>query len=89
MTFRGFLVNYLSPFYFLMRCFWLVVAFMGFFFTLAILSSKGWSAQSAQYGAMTVAAFFVWNALRPWKVGASYNEIGSAVRSLEDKIKNR
>ena len=89
MTFRGFLVNYLSPWYFLLRLFWIMDAFIGWFFTMAILSGKGWSPQSAHYAGLAVALFFVWIALRPWKIGASYNDISNGIDSVKRKLDKR
>ena len=89
MTFRGFLLNYLSPWYFLLRLFWLGSATIAFFFTSAILVGQGWSPNGSLVAAVAVASTLAWIALKPWKVGASYNDIKNGVRILEEKLRKR
>mgnify|MGYP001017009405 CR=1 FL=1 len=87
MTFKQFLVNYLSPWYLTLRLFWFCDAFLGFFFTTGILVGQGWSQRSALFVGYAVAAVFLWIALRPWKVGASYRDIERKVDQLSNKYR--
>lgn len=87
MTFRQFLVNYLSPWYFLLRCFWLFNAFVGWLLTTAILAGQGWNPNTAHNIGLVVGFILVWNALRPWKVGPSYNDIKNGLDNLNNRYK--
>lgn len=87
MTTREFLINYLCPWYLLLRLFWLCDALLFFMLTTGYLAGQGWS-QNAWLGAgLAVAAVFVWIALRPWKIGASYRDIERKVDQLSNKYR--
>ena len=87
MTVREFLLNYLSPWYLLLRLFWLCNAGLCFVLTSGYLAGKGWSQHAWLAGGLAVAAIFVWIALRPWKIGASYRDIERKVEQLNNKYR--
>ena len=89
MTFKNFLVNYFSPFYLMARCFWLILALFTWVLLTGILVGSGWSEKSAYYTAMAIGLVLAWNAIRPWKIGISYNEAVESAKIIEDKIRNR
>lgn len=83
MTFWQFLVNYFSPFYFVMRCFWLCNGFIFWMVSTSVFHGWGWSPSAAKNGAIIVGLIFAWNALRPWKIGPSYNDINNKINNLK------
>lgn len=87
MSLRQFAVNYFSPWYFLLRCFWLCSAFVMWLMTTAVLAGQWWNHDSAHYAGLAVGAVLVWNALRPWRVGASYNDIKNGLDNLNSKLR--
>ena len=87
MTTREFLLNYLSPWYLLLRLFWLTDAFLAFFFVSGILAGQGWQGNSSLIGGGLAALFFLWIALRPWKIGASYRDIERKIDQLGNKYR--
>lgn len=89
MTLKNFIINYFSPFYFIARFLWLVLAFFVWALLTGILVGSGWNGENATIVAIIASLVIVWNALRPWKIGVSYNEAAQSFKILEDKIKNR
>jgi hypothetical protein len=89
MTFKNFLLNYLSPFYFIVRCLWLILALFTWALLTGILVGSGWSEKSAHYTAIAISLIIIWNAIRPWKIGISYNEAVESAKIIEEKIRNR
>jgi hypothetical protein len=57
------------------------MAFIGWFFASAILADHGLNPKLW----LLVGAVLMWNALRPWKVGPSINDIKNSI----DRFNNR
>ena len=89
MTFKGFLINYLSPWYFMLRFMMLMSAGIAWLLITAILAGQGWNPDSAHHVGIVVGLLMAWNALRPWQVGPSYNDIKNRLGSIKDKRHNR
>jgi hypothetical protein len=87
MTFRQFLVNYFSPVYFVLRCCWLISAFVTPVFTMFVLTGQGASPALAKLCGIAIAAACVWVALKPWKVGASIADIQRSVDEIHKRMK--
>lgn len=87
MTFRQFLVNYLSPFYFLARVFWIAIAAQVWIFGKIILMAFGMGESLAVLAGAGLTASLVWNALRPWKIGPSYNDLKQRLDEFGDRYK--
>lgn len=81
------LINYLSPGYLLLRIFFLAGAFIGYFITMVILAGKGWETNSAHNAGIVVGLLLAYNALRPWKIGMSINDINNKLDDLNKKYK--
>lgn len=90
MRFKDFMINYFSPYYFVTRILWLIYAAIAFFFVTGVaIAMAGWSLGSSVVAGGLIASVLVWNALRPWKIGASYNDVVGAVTIIKEKIKNK
>jgi hypothetical protein len=87
MTFRQFLLNYLSPVYFLLRCCWLFNAFWVPVFTMAILTSMGWTPPMVKLVGLGLGIGCIWIALRPWKIGPSFKDVQNAVDAMHRQLK--
>lgn len=74
------LINYLSPFYLMLRIGFLMGAFFAYF---AVLNGLAWG----EFAAGAVALLFVYNALRPWKVGGNFKDIQNKVDDLSNRYK--
>lgn len=88
MTFKNFCINYLSPFYFLARCFFLFWAAAAWFVLPHVVPSiSGWSVDICMFLFRGIALALVWNAFRPWRIGASYNDIKNGLDSIQKRMK--
>jgi hypothetical protein len=87
MSFKNFIVNYLSPFYFLARLFFAFWAAMCWFIIPEMASAMGLDRSLALLAFRGLSLVLAWNALRPWKIGASYNDIKSGLDNLQSKLK--
>lgn len=74
------LINYLSPFYLLLRIGFLMGAGMAW---ILIIFSTNWG----EFIAGAVALLLVYNALRPWKVGGNFKDIQNKIDNLSNKYR--
>lgn len=90
MTLKNFLLNYFSPWYFLLRIYFLVMAGVVWALGIGLLvGNAGLSPNTALYVANGLALVLVWNALRPWKIGVSYNTAKRGASIVIEKLKNQ
>lgn len=72
------LINYLSPYYLFVRICLLMGAGMAWFLLK-------YSTGIGDFFAGGIALLLVWNAVRPWKIGMSLNDIQNKLDELNDR----
>lgn len=88
MTLKTFLINYFSPFYVVARCFFLFLAAAAWFvLPYFVPSISGWNADLCLYVSRGIALALVLNAIRPWRIGASYNDIKNGLDNIQNRMK--
>ncbi len=88
MTLKFFLITYFSPFYFLARLFFAFWSIMCWFIVPELVSAMmGWHRVLTLIAFRGLALALAWNTLRPWKIGASYNDIKNGIDNLQRKLK--
>jgi hypothetical protein len=80
MSFKEFIINYLSPIYVFMR-------FSLFLFAMAFFLIGQAQEGMAFFFCMAGALFFAWHGIRPWKTGATVNDVIRMKDDFIDKYK--
>lgn len=74
MSFKDFIINYFSPVFFILRCFLVWVAFFCYVFLPFFLFSSGISETVARFISLGLALYFLYKALKPWRVGMTIGQ---------------
>lgn len=76
MSFKGFLVNYFSPIFFILRFFLLLATFFIYFLLPFILhDGANIDFTLARYITTILALYTLYKALKPWRVGMTIRDI--------------